>query len=228
MGMGTTEQAVQGEPVIANQRYWLMIASLLAATLLMHFIPNNTAVPLTKPLRDFPVILGPWHGHDSPFEPSVIKEAGVDDYLNRTYENAGHPYAPPIFLYVGYYKSQQSGDGIHSPQNCLPGSGWEPQSKAVMRLPLREGSTVAVNVDVIQKGLDREIVMYWYQSHGRIVASDYWARIYLVLDAIRYHRTDAALIRIITPMRSNKLSTYERLTAFALQAMTPLRSILPH
>ena len=44
---------------------------------------------------------------------------------------------------------------------------------------------------IIEKGLDRQVVLYWYQSHGRVVASEYLGKIYMVVDAIRLNRTDA-------------------------------------
>ena len=56
---------------------------------------------------------------------------------------------------------------------------------------------------MIQKGLDRQLVLYWYQSHGRVVASEYWGKFYLVRDAVRMNRTDAALVRVIVPMAPN-------------------------
>ncbi len=57
-----------------------------------------------------------------------------------------------------------------------------------------------VNRFVIQRGLDKQVVIYWYQSHGRVVASEYWGKIYTVVDAIRLNRTDAAMIRVICPV----------------------------
>ena len=41
------------------------------------------------------------------------------------------------------------------------------------------------------------LVLYWYQSHGRVIASEYWGKIYMVTDAIRLNRTDAALVRVL-------------------------------
>jgi EpsI family protein len=57
---------------------------------------------------------------------------------------------------------------------------------------------VTANRVVIQKGLDRQLVIYWYQSHGRTLASEYASKAYLVLDSIRLHRSDAALVRVVT------------------------------
>ena len=102
---------------------------------------------------------------------------------------------------IGYWQSQKQGDTIHSPQNCLPGAGWLPVSQGQLTMPRPGGEgTISVNRYVIQKGLDRQMVLYWYQSHGRIVASEYWGKVFLVTDAVRLNRTDGAVIRVITPI----------------------------
>jgi EpsI family protein len=152
----------------------------------------------------FPTQLQSWKGQPlPPLDANVLSVLGVDDYLNRAYYR---PDRAAVGLYIGYYKSQRQGDAIHSPLNCLPGAGWEPVSKDYLTIPVQapDGSgSISVNRYVIQKGLDRQLVLYWYQSHGRVVASEYWSKFYLVRDAMRLNRTDAALVRVIVPMASN-------------------------
>jgi len=211
--------------VIAARRYWLIMAGLLAAATSLHLLSHGDPVPLAKPLAEFPVAIGGWHGQDVPIDRPLLKVAGVDEYLNRTYQGRSTDF--PIFLYVGYYRTQQTGEEVHSPKNCLPGAGWQPESKTILQLSVPGGGTAPVNLYVVQKGLDRDLVLYWYESHARIVASEYWAKIYLVLDTIRYHRTEAALVRIVTPMGKDEQSAYQRITAFAQQTLVPLQSILP-
>jgi len=106
---------------------------------------------------------------------------------------------------VGYYHSQREGSQIHSPMNCLPGAGWLPVTTATATLAMSaSGERAVINRYLIQKGLDRRVVMYWYQSHGRVVASEYWSKVYLVLDSMRMNRTDAALVRVIVPVDDNR------------------------
>jgi EpsI family protein len=127
---------------------------------------------------------------------------GVDDYIIRSY------FGPRLGLglYVGFYTSQRQGDTIHSPLNCLPGAGWQPVEQGRTTIMVRDNATststrpIEVNRVVIEKGLDRQLVYYWYQSRDRVVASEYWGKIYTVLDAVKYNRTDAALVRVVLPM----------------------------
>ena len=108
---------------------------------------------------------------------------------------------------MGYYGTQRQGASIHSPLNCLPGAGWIPVEQGRLALnvassPNGPRRTIEVNRVVIEKGLDRQLVLYWYQSHDRVIASEYWGKIYTVVDAIRLNRTDAALVRVIAPIKS--------------------------
>jgi EpsI family protein len=133
-------------------------------------------------------------------ENKVLKVLGVDDYLNRVYYR---PDRAAAGLYIGYYNSQRQGDSIHSPQNCLPGSGWEPLERSDLAIPVATAAgsqDISVNRYLIQKGVDRQLVLYWYQSHGRVVASEYWSKFFLVRDAVRLNRTDAALVRVVVPI----------------------------
>jgi EpsI family protein len=153
----------------------------------------------------FPMQLGSWQGQSADrFDQRVLTVLGVDEYINRIYSAPGHQ---PVGVYIGFYQSQREGDTMHSPLNCLPGAGWEPVARSQVPLTVKTSTdpgalttTIAVNRIVIEKGLDRQLVLYWYQSHGRVVASEYWGKVFTVLDAIRLNRTDAAMVRIISPI----------------------------
>jgi EpsI family protein len=122
---------------------------------------------------------------------------GADDYLNRVY------YADVsgdiVGLYVAYYGSQRQGDAIHSPLHCLPGNGWTPIAHTRRRVDVG-AAHIPVNDYVVEKSGTRNLVMYWFQGRGRVVASEYANKAYLLADAFRLGRTDEALIRIAAPM----------------------------
>ena len=107
----------------------------------------------------------------------------------------------PVSLYIGYYASQRQGDTIHSPQNCLPGAGWQPIEGGPAPLDVASGRIV-VNRYVIQKGSERQVVLYWYQGRGRVVANEFANRFWLMFDAAVRHRSNGALVRVAAPVRS--------------------------
>jgi EpsI family protein len=164
--------------------------------------------PTRDPLSRLPLAFEGWVGREEPpFPDAVLAQLGVDEYIARTYARPGGL----VSLYVGYYASQRQGETMHSPLNCLPGAGWLPVERGRAVLPVRSAPDgpmrrIEVNQFVIQKGLDRQAVFYWYQSRDRVVASEYWGKVYTVLDAIRYNRTDAALVRVIVPIAQGETS----------------------
>ena len=206
-------------------RYWLMILILCTAGIGLHLISHGEAVPLEKPLDTLPMILGDWHGQNLSLEPRIVEAAAVDDYLYRVYQR--HSSAA-VAVYVGYYRSQRTGQWVHSPKNCLPGAGWEPVSSGRVWLALPNGGRAAVNLYIIDNGLQRQLVLYWYQAHGRIVASEYWGKIYMVLDALRWNRTDTALVRITTPLKPGASNASKEATRFAEGLLPDLAHVLPN
>ena len=180
-------------------------------------------VPTREDLATTPVTLAQWEGQDVALEDDVIAQLGVDDYINRRYVASD---APPVALYVGYYASQRQGDTIHSPQNCLPGAGWQPVTADRTTLDV-SGRTIPVNRFIIQKGLDRQAVFYWYQGRSRVVASEYANKAWLMLDAARLRRTDGGLVRVITPVPSTPDAAFAALTTFSTALFPYLSSRLP-
>ena len=173
-------------------------------------------------LANMPRVVGAWSDPvDLPLDREVREVLGVDDYINRTYVNAA---AQPVNLYIGYYGSQRQGDTIHSPQNCLPGAGWQPVEGGPTTLDLG-GRRLTVNRYVIQKGLDRQVVLYWYQGRGRVVANEYANKFWLMVDAARLHRSDGALVRVVAPVTrsaSGSLAAADAATAEFTRTMLPL------
>jgi EpsI family protein len=121
------------------------------------------------------------------------------------------------------------GSTIHSPQNCLPGSGWTPVESTRLTLTTPRGGSVLVHRYILSKGLDKMLALYWYQAHGRVVASEYWAKFYLVADAIRMNRSDGALVRVMTPIARHEdpESAQQRGLAFIRDTLPILGEYVP-
>jgi len=151
---------------------------------------------------------------------------GPGDFLQRIYADGR---SPAVELYLAYFASQRTGDTIHSPRNCLPGAGWTPVESGQLRIELPLRQNFRVNRYLITKAAERRLVLYWYQAHGRAVASEYRAKFYLVADAIRMNRTDGSLVRIITPITASEDSSAAaaRAASFAEQIIPELDRFIP-
>jgi EpsI family protein len=201
----------------------LTVCALLGATTVFLANARRSEIVVARDnFSSFPMTAGSWTAREeAPLDEDVLAVLGVDDYVSRVYHSRdGHAAG----LYIGYYGSQRQGDTIHSPQNCLPGSGWEPVSDGRLRIAdVAPGHDITVNRYIVQKGLDRQLVLYWYQSHGRVVASEYWSKAYLIADAIRLNRTDGSMVRVIAPIGSQDDGmAAERVAESFVRAIFPL------
>lgn len=196
------------------------------------YILHNTSTvaptPIKQSLSSFPHQINDYHLTNS-YQSSagVVKLLGVDDYIDYVYVNSSNS---PINLYVGYYKSVGVGGGYHSPKNCLPGSGWGLDSVKEIQLPVgiegKKESTVTEMV--IREGDNYQVVLYWYQNRGRIIASEYWEKVYLVLDALFKHRRDGSFVRIMDTVQDKDIKSAEkRVMKFAETVMVQLEDYLP-
>jgi EpsI family protein len=170
--------------------------------------------PSRQAFVSFPHQIGNWTGEDVPVPKDVLEVLGPGDFLSRSYRN--NSLLADIDLFMAYFPSQRAGETIHSPRNCLPGSGWLPLESRRSILSLPGFAPFPANRYVIANGADRRLVLYWYRAHNRSLASEYWVKFYLVADSLRFNRSDGSLIRIITPLGSDETADggQQRLAAF--------------
>lgn len=198
--------------------------ALIGGIFATHSFRPKDAGGLQKPLREFPSAIGISHSEDRPFEKQVVKAIGADDYINRVYLGS----ALPVELYIGYYKDQRSGDRIHSPKNCLPGSGWEPVHSTPVQIGSVNGLPVLVNGYLVAQGAKRNMVLYWYQSHGRIAASEFLVKFLMIADGLKNRPTDGAMIRIWTTASDGEETAQARAVEFAHRVYTKVDEFLPN
>lgn len=202
----------------------IVVTLVLLAGLYSSRAGGEEAMAPRQPLAFLPMQIGEWQGEDQyPLADDVVASLGVDDYVNRRYARRE---AGPVALYAGYYASQRQGDTIHSPRNCLPGAGWQPVAAERVRIAAG-GRSIRVNRYVIQKGLDRQVVLYWYQGRGRTVASEYTNKLMLMLDAARLHRTNGGLVRLIAPVVTTVDDASRELESFTAALYPRLPAFLP-
>lgn len=206
-------------------RFVVAVVLLAGTAVFLNARDRGETLPPHQPVSTFPQEIGEWYGETVPLQPGVKEILGDGDFLVRMYRSPKQHY---VDFFLAYFPTQRTGSTIHSPQNCLPGSGWIPTD--LKRIPLTgAGESGLVNRYIISKGLDSQLVIYWYQSNGRIVASEYRAKIYLVADSIRRNRSDGALVRIVTPIARNESveSAEQRALGFVHQALPNLDRIVP-
>ncbi len=208
-------------------RWFLTAAFMLIAFCYISFFSKSEAVPAKKELSTFPKAINTWAGTETFFSDKVYDVLGVDDSTLINYRSPG---GKSLQLYIGYYQSQREGDLIHSPKNCLPGSGWSITRTTSESLTIPEEKPRHIDIIklIMEKDNNRQVVLYWFQSRGRFIASEYFQKIYMVWDSITKNRTDEAFVRLIAPVGSRgEEYTTEYLKEFAEQIIPILEEYLP-
>lgn len=162
------------------------------------FARRTESIGSVTALAEFPRAVGDWQlASEKAITADEREVLRADDYLVRTYATGSVKSAN---LFVAYFRSQRAGRTPHSPKNCLPGSGWSWSVADTIQVPIAgRVDPIDVNRYVVAKGDEHAVVLYWYQSHGRVVASEYKAAFFTAWDALRYNRTDTTFVRVVAP-----------------------------
>jgi len=188
---------------------------------------RHETVPPSQPLSGLPKYLGSWtfaeEGVVDQESQDVLK---ADDLLLREYKQSSTHQGATLF--VAAFRSQRNGKTPHSPKNCLPGSGWTPLVQDEYQIDVGAAAPITVNRYVVQHAEDRQLVLYWYQSRDRVVANEYTAKYYVMVDAIKLNRTDTALVRVVVPIANGNTDAATRTAAdFVKSFFHPLHDYLP-
>jgi EpsI family protein len=221
-------RANMGMGFVGKRHALVLSLALLTQALVFYAFSGAEEVPAPRPLREAPARFGDWTmATEGVVEQEVRDVLRADDVVSRVYAQSGSGRAASLF--VAYFKSQRTGQAPHSPKNCLPGSGWVPSSSDAMRIPIAgRAEPIQVNRYIVSKGDEKSVVIYWYQTRDRVIASEFEAKFYLVINSIRYHRSDTALVRVVTPVRDDdEAGATKAAVEFVQSFFTPLRQFLP-
>jgi EpsI family protein len=205
----------------------VIVIIMLMTMILLFFVRQSERIKPNKPFDTFPMKIGEWQGIPDKFDARIYDVLGVDDSVLANYrsEKKGS-----VNLYVGFYQSQKEGDLIHSPKNCLPGAGWNITETSIESIDVsdkKENKTIDVIRLRLEKESQKQVVLYWFQSQGRIISSEYMQKIWLVIDSITKHRTDGSFVRLISPVMGDESQTLERMKEFAKEIFPYLTEYIP-
>jgi EpsI family protein len=212
----------------SSLRFGLLLVVLLIGGVVVNAWQYLGEVPVQrKELKDFPRELGAWQqsGGDQKFDEQTMSVLRASDYLMRDYRGIGGVNAN---FYVGYYASQRDGATYHSPLNCLPGSGWVMSSPAKVTISPEGQPSFEANRYIIQNGSSKQLLIYWYQGRGRSTASEYWGKIYTVVDSVRLRRSDGAMVRVMVPVGASETTALEAAKSLSESAAQALPEFIPN
>ena len=210
-------------PVVAS--LVVLVLSVAAGQTVQH---RDETVPQRKPLVLFPDRMADWQGRAGSLADPVIAKLKLTDYYIGDFRNGS--FDSPVNFYVAYYENQRKGASPHSPSVCIPGGGWEIASIKRTKMPFSvAGKDLRFNRVEIRNGQQRQLVYYWFQQRGRIMANEFEMKWYLFLDALTLNRTDGALVRLVTNINPSEgvAAADKRLEKFAYDAIGLLPEYVP-
>lgn len=211
----------------SSVRFAVLFVSILVAGILVNaWAYLGEAHIARKQLKDFPDQLGEWQKSkpDQTIDEPTMKVLRATDYLLRDYRR---PDGQMANFYVGYYATQRNGASYHSPLNCMPGSGWTLSNPDTVTISLPDGRSFVANKFVVRNGDYKNLMIYWYQGRGRAVASEYWGKVYTVIDSVRLRRSDGALVRVTVPLVDSEAAALESAKDLSAKAAAAIREFVP-
>lgn len=218
----------QGLQLLLSSSVLIITGVLMAQTAAYYSFAKVEKVPAARPLDQFPSQVGDWvKTQDGVVEQEVRDVLKADDLLNRFYTDKKSQVGANFF--VAAFRTQRAGAAPHSPKNCLPGGGWMPVVDGRISIDVPgTAEPIVVNRYIVQQGDAKSMVLYWYQSRDRVVAGEIEAKLYTMADAIRYNRTDTALVRVVVALGSGDTTDREKAAInFVKTFFQPLKNYLP-
>jgi len=183
----------------------ILIICFALTSILIYRVPEskvtNKQVPLSETLAD---IRGWTVSGYTPLDPKIVEALELDDYVNHTYSNGKEV----ISLYIGYYLSVKKVGAAHDPLVCFPGQGWvvSDSQKGSIILNTNPGDSISYSSMVIQRGMQKELIIYWFQSYDKTNPDTFSQKITSLWQKIFHQKEDNAFVRVSIPMGEKSLS----------------------
>jgi EpsI family protein len=216
---------MSSKPTLLDPKFIIVVVLLLGTLIASRTIEFREKVPIKRSLKEFPAQVGEWSGKQEAMEAVFLDSLTLSDYTIVNYANGK---GRSVNFYAAYYESQRKGESIHSPETCLPGGGWVFREAGATNVEA-PGGTMRVNRAFTEKSGSKQLVYYWFSMRGRVLRNLYQAKIYTFWDALTKHRTDGALIRLITPVYDDETPSDAegRLQGFTRQLAPVLKEYIP-
>ncbi|MFZ1685246.1 MAG: exosortase C-terminal domain/associated protein EpsI [Candidatus Zixiibacteriota bacterium] len=181
----------------------LLLGTFAFGMTLKYYRPS---APKAVPLSTFPTSQDGWHARSIPITADVIDLLKPDAIYNAFFTDS---QGVTIDLFFSYFAAENSTGGVHSPRNCMPGSGWVIMETAARPVTIDGRSIPAARMKV-KYGTTVKVVDYWYVTRHGETASDFGLKWYEMLSALALKPTDVSFIRFVTSDDPASLSALER------------------
>ena len=183
--------------------FWVVVGLVVLTGILVNLLRYSEVRPQTRPhLSSLPVQSGNWQGERTHFDETTYEVLKADESLLTFFRSP----QGQVWLFVAYFESQKYGSQIHSPKNCLPGSGWKilKKEKVKTNLASLKGKKLEMNRLVISDGTSQQLMLYWFVTRSGIITNEFALKLDLVFNSLKRKPTDAAFVRISLPFEQGR------------------------
>lgn len=180
----------------SNLCFLVACITLILAGMYTKTLGKEVCIPLPQPLQTFPTELGEYISTDM-FRPTGnFHEPSADDWIIRGYMKKGKNR--PIFVFVGYWESQNEIKKVGSPRYTR--DGWGYYWIRTKTLTTGSNNRMQLKEFLNERGEQKELVYYCYIINGRVVPDEYLFRFLKTVNSLFYGKNNAALLRISVPV----------------------------
>ncbi len=185
---------------IKTWRFVVLFVILGISALYVH-TRSEASVPVNKPLDLFPRQSQGWSmAGEARFDERVLAVLLPTDYLSRSYRDEKGDL---VGLYLGYHDGGPDSGPIHSPRQCLPGSGWNPVHSSVHHIDLN-GTKVSYVSALYQKDVAKQLFLYWFQVGDQYITNEYALKYSMAKNSLVKNQRESSFIRISVPVRDSE------------------------
>lgn len=210
---------------VRSIRYTILLVILVvltAYTYLLRFRPVED--PELPVFHNVPKIVGDYIGTDEQIEPEFLTILGADATMFRSYRNGD---GRAVWLFIGYFKSQQENSQIHSPKHCYPGAGWNLAKEDDAALLIGD-DTISSKHLVLSNGEEKQIVLYWFSTYSGVINDEFALKWHQMKNSLLRKPQSAAFIRFSAMVNVGDAedATREDLVKFAESITPSIKKIL--
>jgi len=204
-------------------RFYLLFVILGLTALLVH-TRSEVAVPINKPLNQLPLRAGDWvMNNEAHFSEQVLEVLKPTDYLSRNYTDSK---GDQLALYLGFHDGGPKSGPIHSPKQCLPGSGWNRLHEEVRSVEI-DGHKIPFVSAVYQKDQQKQLFLYWFQVRDEVLTNEYALKLAMIKNSLLVNRRDSAFIRLSLMVTKDESLALETGEQFMRDFIPLINTILP-
>ncbi|MCP5008182.1 MAG: EpsI family protein [Planctomycetes bacterium] len=208
-----------------NKRY-LTITGLLSVTAFITFylsmdVQSRETMSYASLL---PLDFKEWSGREIEIGKRTLEILETNDVLMRNYRGKD---SAPVQLCIVYASNNRKVS--HPPEVCYKGSGWSLEYKGPLLLSTGPGIKPGFPVIklVIEKGIQKNLVFYWYKCNDDFTSNYYKQQINIVKSGIIDGKSTSGMIRISTQIEDNEEIASARIENFFMDLLPLIEEYLP-